>query len=60
MPRPPSTGITAPEMYAASSEASQRTTPATSSGAAKRPAGMDVLYWALSSSSRDCVISVSM
>ena len=40
MPRPPSTGMTAPVMYAASSEARKRTAAATSSGSAKRPAGM--------------------
>ena len=40
IPRPPSTGITAPEMYPASSLASQVTARATSNGVAKRPTGM--------------------
>ncbi len=40
MPRPPSTGMTAPVTYAASGPARKRTTPATSSGVANRPAGM--------------------
>ena len=52
--------MTAPEMYAASSDAIQATTPATSSAVAKRPAGMLRLYSACVSSGRAAVMSVSM
>ena len=40
IPSPPSTGITAPLMYAASGPARKRTTCATSSGVANRPVGI--------------------
>src|SRR5690606_17209981 len=59
MPRPPSTGMTAPVTYPAPSEPSHVTAEATSSGLAYRPSGTCETISARRSSGRALVMSVS-
>src|SRR5262249_45340221 len=59
MPRPPSTGMTAPVMYAAASPARNVTTAATSSGVAIRPSGTCPRISACRCSSSAAVMAVA-
>jgi hypothetical protein len=59
MPRPPSTGITAPVTYPASGPARKATAPATSSADAYRPSGTAPMICALRSGDRTAVMSLS-
>src|SRR3954451_20463851 len=59
IPRPPSTGSTAPVTYDASSVARKAMTAATSSGVAVRPRGTAARISSLRASLRSAVMSVS-